>query len=626
MVGYQQIGEFRMQSETATIEIPRREGQEEIKTGGQLFVELLQQEGCPFIFGTTGAGMAEIQDAMVVVKPPKWIQGLHEFPTVNAATGYALASEKPGIALIDRNVGTQNAAGAFYCAYMNEAPVVVFASKNVAGVPIPDGQIEYHYMNFEGNMIAPWLKWSTQNESLETLSDDMSKMFYLAASQPCGTTYLTLRQDLMAKRIPPDYDRYLRKEKERIEPNNSPVVPDTQTIEKIYEELMSYSQPEIVVSHLGRRKKALKSIVDFAHTFGMGVNDYRSFMNFPVNDSLHAGFSQLTKPPKMMAEADLAVALECGLLPHQRFEHAVAIDLTGDYLHRQDVPGGGEYGSTLFPAKVRAVCDVALTLDLISKFANQKMSSKDKEVVNERTARVSELHNELFSEAQNKAEESYNSEKLDASSVGYVLNKKWPTNAIWVDGLLTPRNTVLELVQLTQAGTYFSNPSGHLGAVVGMAYGISLASRQYVDVADKGSFKIGRISGSSNVVICTTGDGDAVFGNLPSALWTCSHYGLGVIYIIVNNASWGIEWPPIEMATEHWAKNAKDYEFLDLENPRIDYTHTAASFNVQTKRAETPKQLEEALEQGIALAADNKPMVIDVILEKYTGKEPSVVP
>ncbi len=38
--------------------------------------------------------MAEIQDAMVVVKPPKLIQGLHEFTTVNAAVGYALESEK----------------------------------------------------------------------------------------------------------------------------------------------------------------------------------------------------------------------------------------------------------------------------------------------------------------------------------------------------------------------------------------------------------------------------------------------------------------------------------------------------------------------------------------------------
>jgi thiamine pyrophosphate-dependent acetolactate synthase large subunit-like protein len=187
----------------------------------------------------------------------------------------------------------------------------------------------------------------------------------------------------------------------------------------------------------------------------------------------------------------------------------------------------------------------------------------------------------------------------------------------------------LELVELKKAGTFFSNPSFHLGAVLGMAYGVALASRKYVNVKDYGSYLAGEISNAdsaSNVTICTTGDGDAIFGNLPSALWTCSHYGLGVLYIILNNACWGIEWPPIERATEHWAKKAGDFEFLDLENPRIDYVRMADSFSVPAKRVETPQQFEETLEQGIALASKNKPMVIDVMLEKYTGKEHSVVP
>ncbi len=147
---------------------------------------------------------------------------------------------------------------------------------------------------------------------------------------------------------------------------------------------------------------------------------------------------------------------------------------------------------------------------------------------------------------------------------------------------------------------------------------------------DRGKYEIGKISNenkSDNIIICTTGDGDAIFGNLPSALWTCSHYGLGVIYIILNNACWGIEWPPIEKATENWAKDAKDYEFLDLENPRIDFTGICSSCAVQSQRVETPEQFENALEEGIkfALNKKNKPMLIIVILEKYTGKKPSTV-
>ncbi len=574
--------------------------------------------------------MAEIQDAMVVVKPPKWIQGLHEFPTVNAAAGYALASESLGIALIDRNVGTQNAAGAFYCAFMNMAPIIVFASKNVAGVPTPDAQIQYHYMNYEGTLVAPWLKWSTQNESLDTIQEDLAKAMYLSMSEPWGTTYLTLRQDLMARRLPGGFgEQKLLCLRQIHQPFESPRLPDATTIQRIYEELMNYSQPEIFVSHLGRRKSAYTSLLNFAHTFGIAVNDYRSFLNYPITDPLHVGFAKLTYPPRLMQGIDLAVALEVGLLPHQRFGEVDAIDLTSDLLHRQDVPGGGEYGSTLFPAVVRAECDVGPTLDMICRVANEKMTSKEKEVVQQRTETAAREHHRLFDEAKEKAQHSYDSGKLDASSVGYILNKKWPQNGIWVDGSITPRNTLLELVELNQAGTYFSNPSFHLGAVVGMSYGVALAKRKYINVEDHGTYEVGTISDQEkapNITICTTGDGDAVFGNLPSALWTCCHYGLGVLYVILNNACWAIEWPPIEKATEHWAKTAGDYEFLDLENPRIDYTHMAAAFSVPSKRVETPQQFEEALIAGIALASENKPMVIDVILEKYTGQKPSVVP
>jgi thiamine pyrophosphate-dependent acetolactate synthase large subunit-like protein len=330
-----------------------------------------------------------------------------------------------------------------------------------------------------------------------------------------------------------------------------------------------------------------------------------------------------------MEGVDLAVALELGLLPHWRFGEADAIDLTSDLLHKQDVPGGGEYGSTLFPAVVRGECDVGPTLDLVSKFAQENMTTKEKDTVQERIDMVTGEHNRIFDEAKKNGKSSYDKGKLDASSIGYVLNRKWPQNGIWVDGSITTRDRVLELVELKKAGTFFSNPSFHLGAVLGMAYGVALASRKYVNVKDYGSYLAGEISNAdsaSNVTICTTGDGDAIFGNLPSALWTCSHYGLGVLYIILNNACWGIEWPPIERATEHWAKKAGDFEFLDLENPRIDYVRMADSFSVLAKRVETPQQFEETLEQGIALASKNKPMVIDVMLEKYTGKEHSVVP
>lgn len=593
----------------------------EAKTGGHWFVKLLQSKGVEFVFGTTGAGMPDIQDAMVVEKPPKWIQGLHEFVTVNAATGYALASGKPGVALIDRVVGTQNSVGAFYIAYLNCSPTVVFASSNVPGVPIPTGETEYHYVGNQPGFVAPWVKWFTEVESLDTLPEDVEKAFFMATSVHPGPTYVTLRQDLMAQRV----QRARAFESEL--PHPSPRIPDDETLNKIVDELLTHRHPVVIVSHMGRNPEAVPRLVDFAHTFGLPVKERRVFMNYPMDDPMHAGFVSRALTPELPPKTDLVVLLETGLLPHQRFSDNIdAIDLTSDQYHRQDVYEGGDYGSSLIPATVRSVCDAEPTLKKLVEIAQDKIGPAEKSIIDDRSHSVIEQHHEMVQEWRDNAKLSYEAGVLDGWSVGYTLKMHWSQNTIWVNGSVTPSETLTKALELSQPGTYFGNPSGHLGATLGMAYGVALAHRHYVDVQDKGTHKVGRISGSTDAVVCTTGDGDAIFGNIDSALWTCSHYGLGVLYVVMNNAAWGIEWPPIARSSQHWAKLASDFEFVDLDNPRIDFAQLAKAYSVHSQTVQTPQEFDSALKECLIKVRSGKPALLNVVMQKYTGPQPSAVP
>ena len=261
--------------------------------------------------------MPDIQDAMVVEKPPKWIQGLHEFVTVNAASGYALASGKVGIALIDRIVGTQNAIGAFFGAYHNSSPLVVFASSNLPGVPIETGAPELHFSSFQNLMVVPWVKWFGQVNALETMSLDVDKAFHVALSEHRAPVYLMLRQDLMAKRLSTKVSAPLSENTDS--PTLSPRVPDDETIQKIVETILPHENPEIITSYIGRRPEAVASLVSFAHIFGIPVRERRFFMNYPTKDPLHLGFVHRYNPPKPRTSSDSVIALELGLLPHQRF-------------------------------------------------------------------------------------------------------------------------------------------------------------------------------------------------------------------------------------------------------------------------------------------------------------------
>lgn len=594
----------------------------EVKTVGHLFVKILQEKGIEFVFGTTGAGMPDIQDAMVIEKPPKWIQGLHEFTTVNAAAGYGLASERYGVALIDRVVGTQNAAGAFYAAYLNSAPLVVFASRNVPGVNIPTGEEEYHYSNDQATFARPWLKWSTNVEALETLEHDVAKAIYLATAEPSGPTYVTLRQDLMAKTL----------ENGRV---TSPVpvssvaarVPDEATCKRIVEEVLSHKNPQIVVSHLGRRKQAVECLVKLAHLLGVPVTEKRVYMSYPAHDELFAGFIHVTGSPKLLDSTDLVVALEIGLLPIEDFGEGMdVIDLESDPMARQNVVGGGEYGSTLFPALIRANCDPGPALCKLARVAESMLSGGEKAIILERLSRVKEYHDRLLKDWKARSERSYVEGVLDGWSIGHVMNKHWSREMVWVDGSISMREGLQRAIELDYPGTYFSNPSYHLGSVAGMSIGVALTHANYVNIEDRGSYKIGQLTKGSKTVICTLGDGDAIFGNLDSALWTCSHYGIRVLYLILNNACWGIEWPPFEHTPEQWAKNAGDYEFLDLDNPRVDFSKIADAFSIPNARVKTPHEFEDALTRALKLVAEGKPCLIDIQMPKRTGPEPSVVP
>ncbi|MEM0120541.1 MAG: thiamine pyrophosphate-binding protein [Thermoprotei archaeon] len=603
-----------MKSENARYE------QFEAKTGGHWFAELLRRSGVQFVFGTTGAGMPDIQDAMVVVKPPKWVQGLHEFVSVSAAMGYALASGKPGVALIDRVVGTQNALGALYSAKLNFAPMVVFASENVPGVRIPTGEPEYHYHSGMLGLAGAWVKWASRVESLDSMPYDFERAFQVALSEPRGPTYLTLRQDLMAQSV----ERGFRlRHPQRV---GDLRVPDDQVARRVVEEILSHEHPYVLVSHAGRNPEAVGALVRFAHTFGVGVVERRVYLNYPMSDAHHLGFASGISFQGVPEDADMLIMVEAGVLPHMEPPVECVVDLCVDPIHTQDVYEGGDYGGGVDWSTIRIVADTAPTLSKLANLGEQHFNQHGKEVYEERSARLAEEHTRRYHKWWEESRAKFDSGVLDGYSVGYTLNKHWGRDIVWVNGAITPRDGLLKNIVLNEPLTYFANPSGHLGVSVGMAYGVALADKAYVDVEDRGGYTLGRIVGGDRLAVCTLGDGEAIFGNISSGLWTVSHYSIPVVYVVLNNACWGIEWPPIERSPQHWAKQAGDYEFLDLDVPRIDFAKLGEAFGVHSATATTPRELDEALQSALETARKGRPAIVDVHLPKATGPAPSVVP
>ncbi len=569
------------------------------RTGGEWFLRLLQDLGVKYVFGTTGGGMPDIQDAFTAVKPPIWIQGLHEFDSLSAATGYALASEEASVCLIDRVVGTSNALGAFYAAYENYAPVIVFASQNLPGLASghnPDGgpRNALHYNSWQSILPTPWTKWRHELSNLDLLPQSVMKAFMIAKTEQQGPTYVTLRQDLMAAKVNQS-SHHLKMS----DFSTNVRVADEESVEDAVKLLIEAENPMILAINMGRNASAVQKLVDLAEVLGCGVLDGRNFLNFPTDHPLFLGYSSIFGEIPYAKEADLFVCIETNYeYPFSPPEGCKVITIGPDPLMLQG-GAGGDYGGNLYLSNVRLVGNSAIILSQLTSSIRRKIDLQLRQTARERGARNKLRHKNMLSEWSKEVKKHLDDDPVSIYRVAFEINKLWDENTIWVNSTITMKQPLLHAIKLTKPGTYFSNPSGHLGPVAAMAYGVALAR-------------------PNEKVVAMTGDGDFVFGNPASFLWTCSHYHIPVLYLVFNNACWGIEWPFIEDTTLKLALSSNNYECVDIDEPRINFAKLAEAFGIRAETLSHPEEAEEKLRFGFNLVSRGQPALIDVHLEKYT--------
>lgn len=582
------------------------EASSQARTGGEWFLKILQSMDVKYIFGTTGGGMPDIQDAMTAVKPPIWIQSLHEFPAISAAMGYALGTEGAAVCLIDRTVGTINAMGGFYAAYENFAPVVIFASRNLPAIAsgyLADGRPRYavHYHSWQAIFTEPWTKWRHELARLDTLPFDIQKAFLAAVSQPSGPTYMTLRQDLMAARV-----EAAPLPRGEVGTQMSRMAADIDSVKAAAELLVEAENPIIYATSMGRHASAIYCLVELAEAIGCGVLDGRAFLNFPMGHPLFQDFYSWRERDPLMEDADVVLSIENYYEPpFGPPEDSAVIDVRPDPLALQG-GSGGDYGGGFYPAAQRLIGGSATILSQLSLAVNKLIDgdAMRRSTIDDRFESNRVRHEEKLATWAKEREGHLEDDPISPHKIAYELDRLWDDDTVWMNSTITMRKSLRQGIHINQPGTYFTNPSGHLGPIAGAAYGMALAK------PDK-------------KVVAMVGDGDFVMGNPPAVLWTCSHYRIPVLYIVFNNACWGIEWPFIVDTTLKLSATARNYECVDIDKPRLNFKKMAESTGVRAEVIEHPDEAREVLERGFKALLRGEPSLIEVRLPKYTEGESS---
>jgi acetolactate synthase-1/2/3 large subunit len=165
------------------------------KSGAQILIESLKQEGVDVIFGFPGGAVLNIYDSLLQYSEEiRHFLVRHEQGAVHAADGYARSSGKVGVCLVTSGPGATNTVTGIATAYMDSIPLVILTGQ-VNTLLI--GNDAFQEADIVG-ITRPCTKHNYLVKDIKDLALTIKKAFHLARTGRPGPVLVDLPKDVMA--------------------------------------------------------------------------------------------------------------------------------------------------------------------------------------------------------------------------------------------------------------------------------------------------------------------------------------------------------------------------------------------------------------------------------------------
>lgn len=163
------------------------------KTGAQIIMEVLLEQGVDTIFGYPGATVLAVYDALYAYSGKiRHILTAHEQGAAHAAEGYARASGKTGVCLATSGPGSTNLVTGIASAFMDSIPVV-FITGNVDASLL--GRDSFREVDTTG-ITMPVTKHSFIVKKIEDLAPCLREAFRIAGSGRKGPVLVDIPKNI----------------------------------------------------------------------------------------------------------------------------------------------------------------------------------------------------------------------------------------------------------------------------------------------------------------------------------------------------------------------------------------------------------------------------------------------
>lgn len=549
--------------------------------GRRVLMESLVSHGVRHIFGNPGTTETPLLDSLPAYPQIEYVMALHEGVAVGAASFYAQASGRTGVANLHVAPGLGNAIGAVYGALKANSPLVVTAGQQDTRMRLTNPLLGHDLVA----MAAPVTKWSVQAERGDELAPILRRAFKVANDSPKGPVFVSLPIDVMEQET----------SVEAIGPDKlwrSPY-PDPKGIEEAASLLLNSRNPAIIAGDDVAWSHAAQDLVALAETIGASVwfEGLRHHAPFPTShpnyrQSLPADAAQVRKA---LRNADLVLLLggpffeDIWYAPGGHFPAGAVVVQIEQSLERLAFNHHLDAG---------IVGDMATSIVVLTDAVRARLTPEFRSATKARNQALAEQSAQEKEAYRARLEKAWNRQPSSMSRVTAELRRGLPEDAVIVDESITASLDLARAFEYRGFGDYFGGRGGGIGQGLAGAIGVKIAM-------------------PDRPVVAISGDGSAMY-SIP-ALWTAAHHKLAIVFVILSNRQYRILKHNVDVWRENFeAGTQHPYQHMDLTGPELDFLHLAAGMGVEGVRVDTADAIAPALAKAVA---SSRPYLVEIAIE-----------
>ena len=553
-----------------------------------LLAEYLERLGVEVVFGLTGHTVIALLDALGRSRV-RYVSTRHEQVAAHAADGYARASGKPGVLLTHLGPGLTNAATGVANAALDSIPMVVIAGdvQSYFHGRHPHQEVNLHQDADQFQIYRPFCKRVYRVGAPHDLPRIMERAFHLAQSGRPGPVLVDVPMDIFSAPLP--VDAFTKVPAEIARPSI-----DDATAARIVSLLAEAERPVLYAGGGVLSARASAEFAALAEALELPIA--HSLMGKGVVREDHplllgmTGFwgTPIANEKCRTADVILAVGTRFAEANSSSWDPRFTFSVPPTRLIHIDADVA-EIGRNL-PTELGAVADAKLALVTLGAAAagvkHRSRGSLRADIARARRAFAANWADQYSSNQYPMRPERILSE----------LRKAVPDDGYIVTDVGWNKNGVGQQFPITVPGTFIT-PSGlaTMGFGPAAALGVKLAR-------------------PDRAVVSLIGDG--AFGSNPSVVATAMEAGLGVVWLVMDNAAFGTI---AGLTNMHYGWEFGCIFEADGERYRTDFAQIAKGYGADGIFINAADELGPALEAALA---SGRPTVIQAPMENAPTPTP----